>query len=228
MTDLPRSDGSVPDHERLYSQEVHVSYDNPHTTPIILEVPQSIIVSEDTPYGRHHYRQLHLAAGVTLTPAEQSPHARIAEFAGSLRPYSRLGTGALLRTIEYYQDMNFLDIIAMDSSPEERAAARRDIERVEQMRMPSVLIEQRELFDTDMGQNYWIRFEATYDPDERLRGKIIMARLAYFDTHKKYAGVVPKIYGIGDDHYFDTPEQLAVHKRWLYIEQSGYTEVEEN
>ncbi|HEY8885982.1 MAG TPA: hypothetical protein VIM31_00575 [Candidatus Microsaccharimonas sp.] len=221
MTESFRYEDTSSERVHLEDGQVEVFFDGGvegKLASIILDTATIQKVSANTPYGLLEYDELVLANGSVLSPTDLSQEQRLIEFGDGLEPMVRLSGGALLRTIEYRRELKFLEIVRNDTTIIERKVIQAALLQGEQKRIPSVLIEQREIFEADEGLELWLRLEAVYDPDKALVGKIIMARLAYFMNHDTHVGIAPMIYNATDGITTRIPEQLAIHENWLYNE----------
>lgn len=221
MVESFRQEDNAQERMRLGGDQVEVFFDEDTTEnidSIILDTAKKHRVLESTPYGVLEYDELILKSGDVLSPADLSPEQTVNEFSESLEPVMELGHGALLRTVEYRQDLKFLEIVKNDTTIAERKLIRESLLKNEQKRIPDSLIQQRELFDEDETLELWVRLEAANNPDKALVGKIIMARLAYFMTSRDQVGITPIIHNAANTTLSTIPKQLIIHENWLYRE----------
>ncbi|RWZ78155.1 MAG: hypothetical protein EOT05_00035 [Candidatus Microsaccharimonas sossegonensis] len=220
MTESFQYEDTSSNRVQLENGQIEVFFDGEglekHTS-IILDTAEELTVIEATSHGVFEYEELILPQGNILVPAEMSFEKRVMGFYGLVEPVIRFNASSLLRTTEYRRDMRFLDIISNVSTVTERKTIQRRLLENEEARIPDILTQQRELFDSDESLELWLRLEAVHNPDKELVGKIIMARLAFFMNHHTHIGMTPIIYNAAGT-LTRIPPQLEIHENWLYTE----------
>ena len=219
MTESFRHEDTSSGRVQLEDGRVEVFFDGDGSDKagsIILDTADVVRVIERRPFAVIEYEELVLPNNEIVVPADISPDLQIAQFSGAIEPVVRAGATSILRTIQYRQEMKFLDIVKNDTTIAERNDIRESLLKKEKERVPAVIRQQQALADSDENLELWVRLEACNNPDKNLVGKIIMARLAFFISHDTEIGVTPMIYSATDGMTTRIPEQIGFHETWLY------------
>jgi len=216
MKELFRSEEISHDRSRTDEGVIEVFFDDGQS--VLLETAEPKEAYLPLSDGLLNYKKLHLADGLTLTPAQfDEENLGLVHLAEKLDVVVGFAQATILRSPYYKNNMTsrFVDIVTAAASDDTKAY------------WDGVIDDEERLLEFDVAQSMgnmlgynddlWVRLEAGRNPDKQLVGKVIIARIACLVTLDGRVGLVPQIF---DTEGVQTaiPEQLSLHDTWLYTE----------
>ena len=215
------SHSDVPSHKDLDPPVVEVFFDD--NDSILLDAVRVRRASIDVDFYQEQYEELITVNETVLAPVSQLVYGNgdeaLIDFARELEPVPDVLDGPLLRTRERSENLRLLDAVRMlgaNGNNLEKQLTRAEYAEAERYhkKLEHILTYEHDL---------WLRLEAGRQAEKHMRGRTMIARLAYFitkldDGHRGVPGIFPAIFSSDQMKLRLIPPQLKLHETWLYVE----------